>query len=305
MREEVTEMISVLSRWFNWDFVRMGKGIEARYSRCSTYWEPHLACTRAFIESHIEPGGRLAILGAGRLLDVDLKKMIPQFSEIHLFDADSTVIRAWRKTSGLAFRDTVIPRILDVTGSIQPWSAGLVTSIRRGQLAEYLASLVPLRAAWEEELFDGVISLNLVGQIPLYWRDRVLTAAKRELSEREERALIDSMARLQLAHLAATRTHPRRWSIVITDTEYYTYQVDTPEWEIEPALHGEARGQLNAYSSHMERHGNECWLWHLLPQFVESDGEGCIHRVEASAWRTRESSVPSSSVTSRPSTLVT
>ena len=299
MRDEVTEMMSVLSRWLNWDFVRMGKGIEARYSRCSTYWEPHLACTRAFIESHIEPGGRLAILGAGRLLDVDLKKLIPQFSEIHLFDADSSVIRAWRKTTGVAFRDTVIPRILDVTGSIQPWSAGIVTSIRRGQLAEYLSSLIPLRAAWEEEPFDGVISLNLVGQIPLYWRDRVLTAANRELSEREDRALIDSMGRLQSAHLAATRTHPRRWSIVITDTEYYTYQVDTPEWDVEPALHGEARRELEA-SSLMERHGNECWLWHLLPQFVESDGEGCIHRVEASAWRTRESSVPNSSANFRP-----
>lgn len=291
MRDEVTEMMSVLSRWLNWDFVRMGKGIEARYSRCATYWEPHLACTRVFVESHIEPGGRLAILGAGRLLDVDLKKLIPQFSEIHLFDADSSVIRAWRKTSGVAFRDTVIPRIIDVTGSIQPWSAGLATSIRRGQLADYLSALVPLRAAWEEEPFDGVISLNLVGQIPLYWRDRVLNAANRELSEMEERSLVDSMARLQSAHLAATRAHPRTWSIVITDTEYYTYQVDTPEWEVEPALHGEARGELDLSPSHMERHGNECWLWHLLPQFVESDGEGCIHRVEASAWRTRERSV--------------
>jgi hypothetical protein len=25
-------------------------------------------------------------------------------------------------------------------------------------------------------------------------------------------------------------------------------------------------------------------LWHLAPQFVESDTEGAIHRVEARAW---------------------
>ncbi|MEY4669126.1 MAG: hypothetical protein RL518_1825 [Pseudomonadota bacterium] len=262
----------------------MGKGIEARYARCSSYWEPHLECTRSFIAEHIQPGGRLAILGAGRLLDVDLKELIPQFSEIHLFDADRSVIRAWRKTSGLAFRETVVPRILDVTGSLSAWSSGLLPAIRKRELREYLDSLVPHQGAWESERFDGGISLNLVGQIPLYWRDRVLAAA-RHLSNDEERALIDSMARLQSAHLRALRQSFRAWSIVITDTEYYTYHVDRPEWEVEPALHGDVRQELLEPCSRMERHGNGCWLWHLMPQFVESQGEGCIHRVEAAAWR--------------------
>jgi hypothetical protein len=212
--------------------------------------------------------------------------LIPQFSEIHLFDADRSVLRAWRKTSGIAFRETVIPRIVDVTGSLNAWSSGLAPAIRGRELKEYLTSLVPHQGVWESERFDGGISLNLVGQIPLYWRDRVLAAA-RDLSVDEERALIDSMARLQSAHVQALRKQVRSWFILITDTEYYTYHVDTPEWEVEPALHGNVRQELLEPCPRMQRHGSACWLWHLMPQFVESQSEGHIHRVEAAAWRAR------------------
>jgi hypothetical protein len=264
----------------------MGKGIEARYARCSSYWEPHLSCTRRFIAEHVQPGGRLAILGAGRLLDVDLKNLIPQFSEVHLFDADRSVVRVWREASGRVFRDTVVPRIGDVTGSLQGWSAGLSSAIRQDNLCEYLDALSPAHGAWEFERFDGVISLNLVGQIPLYWRDRVL-AARGELSREEKEALIGSMDRLQSAHIKALREHPCAWSIAITDTEYYTYHVDTPEWDVEPALHGGALRELNSPCSRMEKLAQDCWLWHLMPQFVESECEGSIHRVEATAWRAR------------------
>jgi hypothetical protein len=264
----------------------MGKGIEARYARCSSYWEPHLECTRRFIADHVQPGGRLAILGAGRLLDIDLKDLIPRFSEIHLFDADRSVMRAWRATSGIAFRDTVIPRITDVTGCLNAWSSGLSSAIRHGTLEQYLSTLSPGQGAWELERFDGVLSLNLVGQIPLYWRDRVVAEAG-EISRDEERALIGSMARLQSAHVRALRAHPGSWTILITDTEYYTYHVDKPEWEVEPALHEDVLRQIKSSCARLERLGSDCWLWHLMPQFVECRAGGCIHRVEATAWRTR------------------
>lgn len=97
-------MRGALNRILGWDFINMGKGIESRYARCSEFWEPHLQCTRSFIAEHMRPGGRLAILGAGRLLDVDLPALTPYFSEIHLFDADYSVIRAWREASGDLFR---------------------------------------------------------------------------------------------------------------------------------------------------------------------------------------------------------
>jgi len=283
-------MIGVISRLINWDFIRMGKGIESRYARCAQFWEPHLRCTKAFVERHIIPGGRIAVLGAGRLFDIDLPQLLAKFSEIHLFDADPSVIGSWRRVAGPAFRKKVIPRIGDVTGSLSEWSAGLGPAIRRGSLARYLDSLQPGSGGWESERFDGVISLNVVGQLPIYWRDRVLDRAD-AIGLEENRALVDSMTRLQSAHVAAVRERPMRWSIVITDTEYYTYTVDRSEWHVESALHGTVEGELLRDTPHMRRCGEDRWLWHLAPQFIESDTEGYIHRVEASAWRARVSGV--------------
>jgi hypothetical protein len=273
-----------LSKLFSWDFIRMGKGIESRYARCSSWWRPHLSCTRNFIAQHAQPGGRLAILGAGRLLDVDLKALIPLYSEIHLFDADPTVIRTWRKTSGIAFRKSVIPRIQDVTGTLAEWTRGLAKAAREGELASYLASLETAPGPWESDRFDGVISLNITGQLPIYWRDRV-SAVKPVLSQAEHEALITSMSTLQSAHLQALQHAPLKWSLAITDTEYYTYHVDRSDWHVEPALHGDALATLNSESPALTTRSKSCWLWHLVPQFVESDDEGHIHRVEARAWQ--------------------
>ena len=273
-----------LSRLVSWDFIRMGKGIESRYARCASWWRPHLACTQDFITQHAQPGGRIAILGAGRLLDVDLKALIPLYSEIQLFDADPTVLRSWRKTSGIAFRKSVIPRVQDVTGTLVQWTKGLTSAVREKRLESYLASLETAPGPWESDGFDGVISLNITGQLPIYWRDRV-HAVKPELSEREEDALIGSMSRLQSAHLCALQRAPVRWSLAITDTEYYTYHVDQSEWQVEQALHGDARTALNPLSDASLAQSESCWLWHLVPQFIESDDEGHIHRVEARAWQ--------------------
>jgi hypothetical protein len=276
-------MLHTLSRLLNWDFIKMGKGIQSRHARCAGYWEPHLRCTREFIDAHAHGGGRIAILGAGRLLDVDLGALLSRFSEIHLFDADPTVLKTWRHASGLAFRDRVVPRITDVTGSLKEWSAGLTQAVRQKRLAVYLDSLQPRKGGWEHEAFDGIISLNLSGQIPIYWRDRVVSVA-RTLSDEDEKALINSMARLQSAHICAVRERARAWSIMITDTEYYAYTVDRAEWDVEPALYGTTLQDINSPASGIEKIADSRWLWHLVPQFIESDEEGIIHRVEAFAW---------------------
>lgn len=277
-------MRDLLYRIVGWDFVRMGKGIEARHKRCADYWAPHISCTKNFITRHVTPGGSIAILGAGRLLDIDLSALLPLFSEVHLYDADPCAVAAWKRVSGAAYGRTVFGHTEDITNSLATWTSGLSKASKRGELTEYLDGLVTRPGQWESFGFDGVISLNVIGQLPLYWRDRVLELTD-TLSRDEERALVDSMARLQTAHVAALKRAPKAWAIAITDTEYYSYQVDYPQWEVTDALHGETRASLN----HTE-HGttiveHDAWLWHLAPQFVESDTEGAIHRVEARAWR--------------------
>jgi hypothetical protein len=86
------------------------------------------------------------------------------------------------------------------------------------------------------------------------------------------------MAALQEAHLNGLLTARHAWSILLTDSEYYFYHVDESHWRIEPALFGRSAELLSAKFSSKD---DLAWLWHIAPQFVESDSEGEIHRVEA------------------------
>lgn len=266
------------------DFIRMGRGIESRYERCSEYWEPHLRFTREFIQRNSYLAQRVAVLGAGRLLDIDLPALLGKASEVHLFDADPTCVRSWRAAVPHRDRHRIVPRIEDVTGCITEWSSGLKTAARKGVLATYIESLGAELPAWSRESFDGVVSLNIAGQLPLYWRDRVLDA-RSALSSDEADALASSYERLQIAHLAAVQQAATQWGVFVSDVEYYFYHVDHSEWEIEEALHGASRGVFDALTARQPVTDSECWLWHLAPQYIESDNEGEIHRVEAVAWR--------------------
>jgi len=89
------------------------------------------------------------------------------------------------------------------------------------------------------------------------------------------------MGRLQEAHLKALTKNKDRWSILLTDTEYYFYHVDQSEWRVEPALFGAAVDVYNKEYANLPCRG--AWLWHIAPQFIEGDEEGEIHRVEARA----------------------
>lgn len=276
-------MKKLIQRMTDWDFIRMGKGIESRYARCADYWLPHLECTKDFVANNVKNGGRIAVLGAGRLLDINLSLLIPRFDEVHLYDADPTVIPSWKEASGSFYGSKVFGHIEDVTGTLARWSRGVARAVRSGRLKEYLSELEVGSGAWEHERYDGVISLNIIGQLPLYWRDRVLSH-KPHVTDEEGAALKESMGRLQIAHINALQRGSAGWGIAISDTEYYTYRVDESGWSVDPALHGKSRDAFDRTIDRVAGACGEAWLWHLAPQFVESDSEGAIHRVEARAW---------------------
>jgi hypothetical protein len=264
---------------FGSDFNRMGSAIQQRFQRCAAWWRPHLGATIQFISYNIPDANSVAVLGAGRLLDIDLLGLLSRCRSVHLFDADSSAVSRWKAVSGREYGRRVFGHVLDLTGSMQSWTKGLAAANRGGTLAEYLECCETSVPAWAYEPFDGYISLNILGQIPLYWRDRVL-AVKRDLSDDQAIALDKTMGRLQCAHLEGLAARSDAWSLLITDTEYYFYRSDTSEWRIESALCGDAKGVYRAFRGN-GRHDR--WLWHVAPQFVEGDDEGEIHLVEACA----------------------
>lgn len=279
-------MVSFLHRWRYRDFTKMGRGIEARYHRCGEWWEPHIRCTKEFIAAHIHPAQSVAVLGAGRLYDIDLAGLLESFDSVHLFDLDATCVAEWKRRAGRHFGSRVIPHVEDITGCIEKWPAGLRGAQQAGILTEYLRELEAPEPGWLNGDFDTVISLNILGQIPLYWRDRVLPRVG-ELTESERAALEHSMGVLQEAHLRALTATSTRNVLLLTDTEYYFYTSSESEWRVEQALWGGAREMYQQLLRDTTSSDHETWMWHLVPYVVEAREEGEIHRVEALFCRGR------------------
>ncbi len=265
------------------DFEHMGVGIERRFARCASWWAPHLACTRDFVALHTQPASSVAVLGAGRLLDLDLRQLLSLCDTVHLFDADPGCVASWRKQAGNLFGKRVISHVGDITASLDQWTRGLSKARRANDLTEYLRSLAPAPASLPAR-YDGIISLNLLGQIPLYWRDRVRAKAP-EIDDASWEALMGSMGALQRAHLELVHQSACSWSIIISDTEYYFYDIDNAEWRVEPALFGEAERTWSPLHDRATQVADGSWLWHIAPQLIESDEEGEIHRVQARSYR--------------------
>jgi len=261
----------------------MGAGIEQRHQRCASWWEPHLRCSREFIRTSLRPCRRVAVLGAGRLLDVDIEMLLAHSQEVHLFDADSGCLFHWRARLGPRLGGRAFAHIEDITGSLKRWEGILRASRRRGDLAECLRGLRAVRPAWSKAEFCSIVSLNLLGQIPLYWRDFV-QASRGRLSGDDEEALAASMGELQRAHLEALFSSGAGQLVMLFDSEYYRYRSSESEWRVEPALFGPAAMNCLSAPPQFCELARESWLWHLAPQFVEQESEGEIHRVEARAW---------------------
>jgi len=271
------------------DFTSMGAGIEARYDRCRDFWEPHLRLSREFVSvalAGMSPGARVAILGAGRLLDVPLAALLDEGREVHLFDIDPGCARVWAKAGrGRA----VVPHLTDLTGSFVAWTEQLERCVRSaGCRCSDVESLLSELSPGSTVPLDGfglVVSLNLLSQIPIYWRDRV-EAAVRRLDPRWsdepsfERALAESCRRLQAHHLRSLAASGARQIVILTDTDFFYYRRDEARWQSEASLYiGPV--ELVGYAP-LRR---DSWLWHIAPQGVEEQAYGSIHRVAALEFR--------------------
>lgn len=258
-------------------FIFMGRGIEARFARCERWWAPHIACTQSFLKRYVQRADDLLVLGAGRLLDVDMSLLLERCQRVHLYDADPGCLAVWKKRAGAEYGRRIRGHIADCTEVLGAWSADLTGALRSDNLEIFLRARKAPQPLWEGIHYDGIISLNLLGQIPLYWRDLVI-AARPTLTHAELEALALSMGGLQLAHLDALQSRGDAWSILLTDSEYYFYDTDNPVWRVESALFGNASRKL--HEVYNEERCHEKWLWHVSPQYVECDDEGEIHRVE-------------------------
>lgn len=293
----------------------MGLGIETRSEKLRAYWSPHQERTKAAQRWWNASGGLLTVLGAGRLLDFDGEAMLPRFEGFRLVDADPLCRPVWGSRITKPFEAV----FTDVSGCIDDWVSQLPLRIPRGApWAETLDLIREHRAAplAYAAPSDGVLSLNLLSQLPVGWQDGVesfLTGrfGKAQV-ERQEEEWLDAVRpgnrALVEQHLAAFERTDAERVLLITDVEYVQYRGReysrrhwSPEpvrwtkdggWsagegvhcEVTPALDGvDVEAALRDLAPSYRVAWQDQWMWHISPMALECPDCGTVHRVQATA----------------------
>lgn len=271
------------------DFISMGLGIRARYERCQAYWDEHLKRSRGFISDALYQFSpkTILILGSGRLLNCPRLEINRLGAKVSCIDIDPVANMHsrrlepdWRFTSD------------DVTGAMELWTQNfkdyLISGLRSSDaIGKFLSTLeVPVR---ELPLNDVIISLNLLGQIPVYWRDRVETLITRyspisfSLEEDSSDAIHTGLDRscrsLQEAHIRQIFSSSLKGVILISDRSFDYYVEEGRISESKSALYIEVPSEGSTVES------SDSWHWHIAPMGIEENDYGVIHEVVAKSYR--------------------
>lgn len=278
-----------LAAWIRYpqfaDFIDAGLGIEARARRLKDYWARHLELSKDFQRRVINRGKRVGILGAGRLFDVDLEFLSRNFETIILSDADPGALAYWHRAARwLRNKVDFQFQIVDLTGVLGDWTRRLQADPTIETLQTLACSHILLPKA------EVLVSLNLLSQISLYWRERALAVLRRrrnliagaegELPAEWEAPLQSSMQLLEQHHLEALAQSGAGTVVLLSDRYWHFYERNRSSWQTENALRVTKVDLGQAY----RLSDQDSWLWHLAPQGKEYRDYGVLHEVEARAF---------------------
>jgi hypothetical protein len=276
------------------DYLKMSAGIRARSQRCRPYWLRHLELCKRFIGTSLGNTSKAIIYGAGGLLDLDSASLDGSLSKLTLVDIDPTLKNRWAK-SFPKLRDTqsLDCQIFDVTGVMDNWSQAIShAKVGKVSIEEMSLILRNLKCQPIEHGLAGIdcaISLNLLGQLGVYWRDRVISIlspnpyyfdSPRVLLPSIEEGLKQSINILERGHLELLAKFKK--VILLTDLYYYYYKESEAFWQIEDALTFLDKDIRDFFiNCAYALISSDSWLWHIAPQKIENPDYGEIHEVRA------------------------
>jgi hypothetical protein len=282
-------------------YLRAGLGIEIRARKLAMHWRPHQDRSREAQRRWVgeSSGGRLAVLGAGRLLDFE-HALAKRFEHLRFVDADPLCQPFWKRQ-----HPRHEPVIADVSGCLAGWTESLPPSASWQETLSAISrqrALVP-DAPWLQDC-HSILSLNLLSQIPIVWQERAEAHlckrfGSRWTKAREEEWLtaVEPGARSLIeSHLAMLNQSGARRVLLITDLAYIEYKAerrysrklfapppDIRGFEAEDAMYGVEHPSLSNYT----RVDADQWLWHISPQGIESRKSGSVHVVGSFAFERR------------------
>ncbi len=277
----------------------MGRGIERRATKMAAYWGPHLERSKQAQQrwASASTGREVAILGAGRLMDVDLDALGKSHKTLWLIDADPISVTTWRNLQTPVRWDLV-----DVSGVQKSWTR--IMERTTGSWQKFLDAIeslpCPAHCFFLAEA-DGVISLNLLSQIPVVWQDileEILNSrfghdfvAKRE--QQWLSAFAPKAKWLVEQHLTMLASSRANNILIITDLEYGRYLDLIANAEYFSALYGIDLGcNPTALLPGYTLDWTAGWDWHISPLGLESKKQGTVHKVGALAFKKNQPTDP-------------
>ena len=277
------------------DYVSMGLGIRARYRRNSNAWRPHLEQSKRYLADALEvsrTSGHVAVLGAGRLYDFPLDYCTRSKRwQVDLYDYDPTLSFEWKRLrrSYGCIQDLYH---IDLTGVIEQWTGALRQVEKHISAATFASQMREVLRRYPPQYafschYQVIVSLNLLSQLGLYWRDRIEKiliergiqfhneSEHEEYIEPELRAMV---AALEAAHVRSIREASPQLAIIVSDRAYLYYTAESSHWQEVAALQQQPR--LSGYAEN----DVQSWLWHIAPQGCEQSEYGEIHEVVAQSF---------------------
>lgn len=172
--------------------------------RLARLYAPHRAAVASAIAGTASRGDRrLAVLGAGPCLDLDLRALLGRFDELTLVDLDAATLQRGvalqlpDRPPGLVLRGDV-----DVTGLAEP-----ALPTRAAEWIERLGRHTATAAATPQ---DGIVSLALLSQL-------VEHALARLAAEPAAHAQVVAATLLAHLHYMLRSLRPGGWGLLVTD----------------------------------------------------------------------------------------
>lgn len=156
-------------------------------------------------------GGRLAVLGAGNMNDLDLGALVDRFEELHLVDLDREALQRGLARQAESVRARLTPHApVDVTGSL----ARLKAHVKAPPSPADLDGLIQAPAAAVPGVlpgpFDCVLSDCLLGQI--------MHSCRRALGDSLNLGMVAQAAAMGHLHLLGQLCRPGGTVLLVTDT---------------------------------------------------------------------------------------
>jgi hypothetical protein len=241
----------------------MGLGIKQRYKNNEKQWDNHHKLAHSFIckalsEIDNNKSKSILILGCGRLYDFPVAQL-DNFKSVTIVDADPLALFVAKHKLKKLSDISVNAICLDVSSVVDKFDKSI------DDLPE-----VPIGGAGLEP-HDVVVSLNLLGQIPLYFFDRI---EKFNLNFNQD-DLLKFSDQLQTQHIAGVVKLARNKAIFIYDKTFFFIEPDKPAWQEVSATTEEVFLPYIDKCKHYDK-----WYWSV----EQNKGQGAIHLIEARSF---------------------